>query len=159
MKRVSTYDVADLEKSIHKFAKYNFIAIVFAFLFMIFILSRPFPVGDANKAKYKAARAYVSDFTTAINMFKDDVGRYPTIEEGLAVLMERPANVPENQWKGPYLKIPPPLDPWALNYRYTLTPQRPHGVDYEIVSAGRDGKFGTADDIENYDLKTPAAYP
>ena len=81
-----------------------------------------------------------------MELFKLDVGRYPTTEEGLDALMKRPGSV--NGWNGPYLKGELPKDPWGNAYRYA----NPSNGNFEIVSLGSDGApggEGEAADIRN----------
>src|SRR4030095_2442111 len=57
---------------------------------------------NVDKAKQVAAKSQISEYESALDQFKLDVGRYPTTEEGLAVLRTKPENAPN--WDGPYLK-------------------------------------------------------
>ena len=60
-----------------------------------------------GKSEVKATRAQIDALGKAIDQFRLDVGRYPTTEEGLAILVTRPSNIPK--WDGPYLtkNVPP----------------------------------------------------
>lgn len=88
-------------------------------------------------AKQTAASAQIESFTTALDSFYIDVGRYPTNQEGLQALRARPSST--EKWNGPYLKKEIPVDPWNNPYVYR-TPGRNGG--YEIVSYGADGREG-----------------
>jgi general secretion pathway protein G len=92
-----------------------------------------------------AARTDLSQMETALDLFRADIGRYPTSTEGLTALVSRPAGV--SGWRGPYLKRDVPSDPWENPYAYsTLTPlAAPAGC--QVTCAGPDGKVGTPDDI------------
>lgn len=114
-----------------------------------------------HDARYslRSVQKCIRTLSKGVDAFHSDVGRYPTTTEGSQALIECPKDVSQEVWHGPYLKpIPfgspenpqPRLDPWHQEYHYTYTPQRPRGLDYEIVSAGEDGKLGTDDDITNY---------
>lgn len=92
-------------------------------------------------AKQSAARAQIENFATALDSFYINVGRYPTTQEGLAVLRTKPEG--EEKWRGPYLKKEIPSDPWGNPYLYQ-SPGRNGG--YEIVSHGADGREGGEDD-------------
>ena len=78
----------------------------------------------------------------------DNSGSYPTSEQGLGALLEKPATppVPDN-WKGPYLEEPP-LDPWKRPYVYHYPGNHPPH-DYDLSSMGADGKESD-DDITNW---------
>jgi general secretion pathway protein G len=89
-------------------------------------------------AKIKAAKVQIEDISTALDMYKLDVGNYPNNQQGLAVLVERPADV--KQWNGPYLrKDKVPIDPWQQEYHYQQPGQ--HGK-FDLYSYGADDKQG-----------------
>ncbi|MGC9023154.1 MAG: type II secretion system major pseudopilin GspG, partial [Dissulfurimicrobium sp.] len=73
----------------------------------------------------------------ALDAFRLDNGRYPTTEEGLKALREKPPGL--DTWNGPYLPKPIPKDPWGHDYVYRCPGE--HG-DYDIISYGRDGQPG-----------------
>src|SRR4029453_8848602 len=64
-----------------------------------------------DKARKGAAKSQISEFESALEQFKLDVGRYPSNEEGLEALHSRPANAPN--WDGPYLRKVVPAAPWS----------------------------------------------
>lgn len=96
-------------------------------------------------AKQSAARAQIENFATALDGFYIDVGRYPSTQEGLKSLRDRPEGA--ERWNGPYLRKEVPSDPWSSPYMYRA-PGRSGG--YEIVSYGADGREGGED--ENADI-------
>lgn len=137
--------------------------LTFMVLFCAFYILMP-EKGSFN-AKPNAAAGEIGHLANALNSFSTDAGRYPATSESLQVLIERPQVVPANRWRGPYLKdalgknlVGVMPDPWGNPYRYELTPSRPHGAPFEITSAGRDGTFGTKDDMANYQKGLPSAY-
>ena len=69
-----------------------------------------------GQAESKTARAQIELFGTALDTFRLDVGRYPTSQEGLAALMQKPGGA--DRWDGPYLKKDLPPDPWGKPYVY-----------------------------------------
>ncbi len=93
--------------------------------------------GKVDKAKIKTAKAQVELLGAALDSFRLDNDRYPTTEEGLKALREKPEGL-EN-WDGPYLPKPVPLDPWERPYIY-ISPGE-HG-DYDLFSYGKDGVVG-----------------
>lgn len=97
-------------------------------------------------AKETAARLQMENFAMALDSFLVDVGRYPSTQEGLAVLRTKPA---DSKWNGPYLKKELPTDPWGNPYVYRA-PGRSGG--YEIVSHGADGREGG--EGENADINS-----
>jgi len=98
-------------------------------------------------AKSKTAALQISDLEKSLELFKLDVGRFPTTAEGLNALSVRPGSA--NGWNGPYIKGNVPNDPWGKPYAYT-SPSANGGV--EISTLGADGAAGgTGDnaDIQN----------
>jgi general secretion pathway protein G len=104
----------------------------------------------------KAAQAQIKLFEKAILNFRNDIGRFPTTEEGLNALINDDENFPK--WDGPYLnKSSVPRDPWLSEYVYIYPAE--HGTKaFDLYSLGANKKndFGTEDDIANWhktDLK------
>ena len=97
-------------------------------------------IKQEEKATAKAAKAQIELFGTALDTFRLDVGRYPTTQEGLAALTQKPASA--DRWDGPYLKKEVPPDPWGKPYVYKSPGD--HGP-YDIVSYGADGAPGGED--------------
>lgn len=97
-------------------------------------------------AKSKTAKVQIEDLAAALDMYKLDVGSYPSTEEGLSALIEKPED--GKRWNGPYLrKKKVPQDPWNVDYHYTFPGQ--HGR-FDLFSLGADGKEGG--DGEDQDL-------
>ncbi len=92
-----------------------------------------------GESKTKAAKVQIEDLSATLDMYKLDLGRYPTTEEGLKALIESPDNA--KRWNGPYLqksnKIP--LDPWQNEYHYVSPGE--HGK-FDLFSYGADNKEG-----------------
>lgn len=97
------------------------------------------------KAKQKAAKDQIVLFETALDLYKLEVGKYPSQENGLKALVEQPAG--EEKWDGPYLKKGVPRDPWGNPYVYVYPGK--HG-DYDIISLGADNSQGG--EGENLDI-------
>jgi len=98
-----------------------------------------------GKSEVKVAQAQIDGLGKALDQYRLDTGHYPTTEQGLAVLMERPSN--EAKWDGPYLKKAVPPDPWDKPYIYRYPGE--HG-DYDLYSYGKDGQPGGSG--ENADI-------
>ena len=95
-------------------------------------------LGQGEKAKQKAAKLEIEQIGQTLDLFKLEVGRYPTTQEGLQALITAPAGV--SNWNGPYWKKSTlPKDPWTNEYKYASPGQ--HGA-YDIWSYGADGKEG-----------------
>jgi general secretion pathway protein G len=102
-------------------------------------------VGDARTG---AAKAQIEVFSLALDAYRLDNGSYPSTEQGLRALVERPAGgIGSTNWRGPYLKRDVPPDPWGHAYAYAIRP--PPSEDYELYSLGRDGReAGTGEDAD-----------
>jgi len=90
-----------------------------------------------SPAKAATAKAQIEHFSTALDAYYIDNGRFPLTQQGLAALRQSISNAPD--WNGPYLKKDIPKDPWNHSYQY-LSPGK-HGP-YDIISLGADGKEG-----------------
>jgi general secretion pathway protein G len=95
-------------------------------------------IGRGEKAKADAAKIEIGQIGQTLDLFKLEVGRYPTSQEGLQALISAPPGV--NNWNGPYWKKNEiPKDPWGNEYKYATPGQ--HGA-YDLLSYGADGKEG-----------------
>ena len=120
--------------------------VVLAILTMLAGLVGPRVLGMLGGAKSKTAAVQISEIEKALEVYKLDVGRFPTSEEGLDALVKKPGSA--NGWNGPYVKGGVPTDPWSHPYRYAY-PGANGGID--IVSLGADGAPGG--DGENADIQ------
>jgi len=122
--------------------------VVIAIIGLIMGLVGPRVLGYLGESKVKAAKLQIESFSSSLDLFYLDVGRYPSGSEGLTALAQRPGNTAI--WNGPYLKTGAvPADPWGHIYVYRAPAER---GPYEIVSLGSDGQeggTGTAADISN----------
>lgn len=109
------------------------------------VMSRP------DEARVVAAKQDIATIAQALKLYRLDNRRYPTNEQGLRALVERPASAPlPGNWK-PYLERLP-SDPWGSAYQY-LNPGIRGEVD--VMSLGADGRPGGTDfdaDIGSWDL-------
>lgn len=95
-------------------------------------------IGQGEEAKRKAAAIEISQIASTLDLFKLEVGRYPTTQEGLQALITAPSGA--NNWNGPYWKKSSiPKDPWGNEYKYTSPGAK---MPYDIVSYGADAKEG-----------------
>ncbi len=91
-----------------------------------------------GESKVKAARVQIEDLSATLDMYKLDLGNYPTTEEGLKALIESPDSA--KRWNGPYLqKSKIPLDPWQNEYKYVFPGE--HGK-FDLISLGADAREG-----------------
>lgn len=112
--------------------------VVLGIIAMLAGLVGPQVMKHMGESKVKAAKVQIEDLAQTLDMYKLDVGSYPSSEQGLAALVENPGDI--QRWNGPYLrKAKIPLDPWNNEYRYTSPGE--HGK-FDISSLGADGKEG-----------------
>ena len=108
---------------------------------------------SAEKAKADATKTQIRGLETALDLYRLHNSRYPSSEQGLNALLERPevGLIPKN-WNGPYLRGNKlPEDGWDSPFKYISE----NGNDYEIISLGADGVDGGIDldaDISSSDL-------
>jgi general secretion pathway protein G len=119
------------------------IVIVLVILAGIMAIVGPRVFGGLGKAQTNQAKVKIEQIANQLDMFKLEVGRYPTEAEGLKALVNCPSGL-ANCTNG-YLKDAKMLlDPWQKEFRYTVS-----GSKYEISSLGADGKEGgTGEDAD-----------
>ncbi len=100
-------------------------------------------------AKSEAAKVQVQQISSALDLYRLEIGRYPTDEEGLTALVQAPSGL--SKWNGPYLKKKEAIvDPWGRQFLYKVPGQ--HG-DYDLYTLGADnaqGGNGEDQDITNW---------
>lgn len=108
---------------------------------------------SAEKAKADATKTQIRGLETALDLYRLHNSRYPSSEQGLKALLEKPevGLIPKN-WNGPYLRGNNlPEDGWDSPFRYISE----NGNEFEIISLGADGIDGGVDldaDISSSDL-------
>jgi general secretion pathway protein G len=113
-------------------------------------------MGEPEKAKRVKAKMDIASLETALKMYKLDTGLYPTTEQGLQALIEKPetGTIPKKWREGGYLeKGKVPKDPWGNEFVY-LAPGL-HG-DFDLISYGIDGVpggEGDNQDINNWEIE------
>jgi general secretion pathway protein G len=101
-------------------------------------------VGDSRKS---VAKANAASLFTAMQLYANDCGM-PEPGAPITILVERPSNVDETLWKGPYVQNENDLrDPWG-NYFMLIVPGNVN-ADFDIVSYGKDGQPGGSDENED----------
>ncbi len=100
-------------------------------------------------AKQTAARNQIDQFSAALQSYFLDCGRFPTTEQGLSALWEKPVFYPvPEEWKGPYVERRPGKDPWGTDFEYisaesSLMPSEvPENLPYVLISYGADKEKG-----------------
>jgi len=123
--------------------------VVLAILGLLIGLVAPPVIHYFGRAKTDIARAQIHELGSALDLYRLDLGRYPTQSEGLQALVEKPTGL--DRWQGPYLKRSTvPADPWGRAYHYRIPGE--HG-DYDLYTLGADdapGGTGENQDVTNW---------
>lgn len=120
--------------------------VVLVILGLLAAVATPQVLKYLSKARTQSAALQIHDLSAALDLYRLDVGHYPSQEEGLASLVEAPATTAN--WNGPYVKKREMLkDPWGHPYNYLIPGQ--HG-DFDLYSLGADNAEGG--DGENQDV-------
>lgn len=111
--------------------------VVIIILGLLSALVAPTFFGRIDQAQIRTTKAQIELLGTALDSFRLDVGRYPTTQEGLQALREKPPGV--DRWAGPYLPKPVPTDSWDQPFRYRSPGEH---NPYDLYSLGPDGIEG-----------------
>jgi general secretion pathway protein G len=124
--------------------------VVLAILGLLIGLVAPQVIKYLGRAKTDTARIDIQNIEAALDLFRLDLGRYPTQAEGLKALVDQPQGLV--RWQGPYIKQKhEPIDPWGQPYHYQIPAQ--HGGDYDLYTLGADnalGGTGENQDVTNW---------
>lgn len=119
------------------------ILVVIAILGLLIGLVAPAVLRQLGGARNSIARQSIERLSSVLDIYKLDIGSYPTTEQGLLALVSRPTA--GGNWNGPYVKgEQQPLDPWNHPYLYH-NPSTRSGHDYDLCSLGANGQPGTTD--------------
>ena len=117
------------------------IMVVVVIISVLIGLVAPNILGRVDEARVTAAKADVATMSQALDMYRIDNGSYPTTEQGLKALVQKPSGTPEpKNWNpsGYMKKKSLPKDPWGNDYQY----MRSAAGDYDLFSYGADGREG-----------------
>lgn len=125
--------------------------VVIGIIALIAAVLTPTLMGQMQRARAKTARLQLDTVASAVELFRSDVGRYPTSQEGLKSLLADSAGATEG-WTGPYLKDAKTLkDPWNRDIQYEAGTD---GSTFKVISLGADGRVGGTSG--NLDISAPA---
>jgi general secretion pathway protein G len=123
--------------------------VVLVILGLLAAFAAPQVLSYLGQAKTDAARAQVQNIASILDLYRLNVGSYPSEEEGLNALLEPPPDAP--RWNGPYVKRRDVLlDPWGELYVYRYPGEF---GDYDLYSLGADqaeGGEGEDQDITSW---------
>jgi general secretion pathway protein G len=118
--------------------------VVIVILGLLIGLVAPAVLRQLGQAKDSIARQSIVRIGSVLDLYKLDVGDYPSTQDGLQALITKPDDAPT--WAGPYLKSNDlPLDPWGHPYFYQ-EPSARVGLDYDLCSLGSADKAGQPGD-------------
>ena len=134
-----------IRKEPHGFTLIEMLVVIIV-LGLLAALVGPRILGRVSEAKSATARTQIELLGLALDNYRLDNGSYPTTEQGLAALQEKPMREPlPLNWRGPYLKKAIPLDPWGRPYIYK-SPGEHNPTSYDLSTLGRDGQPGGEDE-------------
>lgn len=111
--------------------------VVLVIIGLVASLVGPQLLGRVDSSRVTAADTQIRMLKGALDTLRLDVGRYPTTEEGLDLLMSQPSDErTRRKWQGPYLAESVPLDPWGSPYQY----KPKNSTNVILFSFGADGK-------------------
>ncbi len=116
------------------------ILVVIAILGLLIGLVAPAALRQLGGAKVSVAKQSIERLGSVLDLYKLDIGSYPTTEQGLQALVERPTGV--QVWNGPYLKGDKiQADPWSHPFIYR-EPSTRRNHDYDLCSGGPNATNG-----------------
>ena len=146
----NSYNVVAQMKRYRRVAGFTLIEmlVVLVIIGLLASLVGPKLFGKVDASKVQTAQTQVKMLKGALESMRLDIGRYPTTEQGLALLNTLPKDdkvLPKDDkirslWRGPYLEDEIPLDPWGMPYQYAVPGA--NGQPFALYSFGADGKRG-----------------
>ncbi len=122
--------------------------VVLAILGLLMSLVGPTVLNQLGGAKTKTAGIQIKELEQSLEMYKLDVGRFPSSNEGLQALVQKPSGV--TGWNGPYLKGDVPMDPWGRAYNYKYPGERGELDIFTYGQNGQPGGDGEDSDVGNW---------
>lgn len=100
----------------------------------------PNVIGRPDEARVTVADSSIRTIAASLELYRLDAGRYPTTEQGLAALVQKPTSKPiPGKWDQAGYLSDFPSDPWGNSFVYELAKS---GNTYRLLSYGADGKVG-----------------
>ena len=122
------------------------VLIAVAIIAVLATLVGPRLLGQLDRSKVTAATTQIRMIETSLDTMRLDIGRYPTQEEGLA-LLQTPTDSVSGMWAGPYLDGGLPQDPWGRPYLYRAGGGSDRGQVFSYGADGEEGGSGNNADI------------
>lgn len=123
--------------------------VVLAIMGLLAAIVAPQVLKYLGSSRTQTAKVQVQNIGAALELYRLDVGRYPSSDEGLKALVTAPSSAPG--WNGPYLQRPSALvDPWGQPYLYRNPGQHGEVDVYSLGSDKQEGGTGEAQDVGNW---------
>ncbi|WP_246149203.1 type II secretion system major pseudopilin GspG [Skermanella pratensis] len=120
--------------------------VVLVILGLLASVTAPAVARYLSGAKVDAAKLQIQNLSTTLDMYRLDTGSYPSQQDGLKALVQRPSGA--QRWNGPYLRKADMIkDPWGQEYHYRTPGER---AEVEVFTLGADKAAGGTG--ENQDL-------
>ena len=120
--------------------------VVLVILGLLAGLVGPRVIKHLGESKTKTAMLQIQELSSALDLYRLEVGTYPTTDQGLEALVEKPVGV--GQWNGPYLrKKTVRLDPWRQPYKYRSPGEHDAFDIYTYGADNAEGGEGEARDV------------
>lgn len=138
-----TREISKIRKSESGFTLLELLVVI-VILGLLIGLVAPAVLRQLGHAKESIAQQSIQRIGSVLDLYKLDVGSYPSTQDGLQALISKPDDA--DSWSGPYMKSGAlPVDPWGHAYLYDEPSTRP-GLDYDLCSLGSSGKQGQPGD-------------
>ncbi len=123
------------------------ILVVITIIGLLIGLVAPASLRQLGGARNSVAKQSIERLSTVLDLYNLDMGSYPSTEQGLMALVQKPPGA--TNWNGPYVKGDTvPLDPWSHPYVYRRPSERP-GKDFDLCSNGPNGDATQSQQICN----------
>lgn len=123
--------------------------VVLAILGLLAAVVGPQVLKYLGSSRTQTAKVQIQNVTASLELYRLDVGRYPSQQDGLAALIAAPKAAPG--WNGPYLRRAEALrDPWGQPYLYKMPGEHGEVDVYSLGSDGVPGGTGEAQDVGNW---------
>ena len=130
------------------------IMVVMVILGLLVALVAPNIMGRGDEARVTAAEAQLRNISSALDLYRLDNSHYPSTEQGLEGLVEKPSGSPEpSNWNPEGYMNAIPKDPWGNDYQYVQPgSEGPYDL-YSYGADGREGGEGVNADISVWDVE------
>jgi general secretion pathway protein G len=148
MTQKTTLQISEKTKSDAGFTLLELL-VVLAIMGMLAAIIGPQVVRYLGSSRSQTAKVQIQNISAALELYRLDVGRYPSAEEGLAALVKPPAS--QTAWNGPYMQQATALvDPWGKAYQYRMPGKETEADIYTYGSDGAQGGTKEAKDVGNW---------